>query len=212
MPRFGRQFGRTLQAGRSHASLLFLLLLLIVAAPLVTGQRSDLVVEMLFNLVLLGGVYSVGPTQHRTPFLLLTVLTLGMRWGEKLSGIEGFDITALVVTLAWMVYAISIIVAHLFQRREVTLNTILGAVVTYLLAALAFARYSRFSSSVSLARSAASRKPEQPSPALKRVTLSSTSAWSASRRWASATSFQSRASHDPLRFSKACSGRCTLVS
>lgn len=140
MPRFGRQFGRTLQAGPSHASLLFLLLLLIVVAPLVTGQRSDLVVELLFNLVLLGGVYSVGPMKHRMPFLMLTVLTLGMRWSEKLSGIGGLDVPALAATLAWMIYAISIVVAHLFQRREVTLNTILGAVVTYLLAALAFAQ------------------------------------------------------------------------
>ena len=48
------------------------------------------------------------------------------------------DVGALFITVLWLVYAISIIIGHLFQRRDVTVDTILGAVVTYLLAAVAF--------------------------------------------------------------------------
>ena len=124
----------------SHLALLFVLLALIVVAPIVTGRRADLIIELFFNLVLLSGVYSVGPTAHRVPFLLLTVLVLGVRWGEKLTGVGGLDVTALVSTFVWLVYAVAIITADLFQRREVTLNTIFGAIVMYLLGALAFAQ------------------------------------------------------------------------
>ena len=41
--------------------------------------------------------------------------------------------------MVWLGYAIWILVAHLFQQREVTVNMIFGAVVAYLLVAVAFA-------------------------------------------------------------------------
>jgi len=70
--------------------------------------------------------------------LVLTVVTLGVRWGEHLSGVPQLDVGALVITVLWIVYAVSIMIGHLFQRSEVTVDTILGAMVTYLLAAVAF--------------------------------------------------------------------------
>ena len=129
---------RWLQRVPTHAGLLIVLLILIIVSPLVPIDRSAFILELLFDLVLLTGVHSVGPTRHRWPFLLLTVLTLGIRWGEELTGHGVLDVSALGITTIWLVYAISIIVGHLFQQREVTLNTIFGAVVTYLLAGVAF--------------------------------------------------------------------------
>ena len=85
-------------------------------------------------------MYSVGPSRHRSAFLVLTVVTLAVRWGELLSGVKGLDLGALALTSVWLFYAVAIIVAHLFQRQEVTVDTILGAIVTYLLAAVAFAQ------------------------------------------------------------------------
>jgi hypothetical protein len=70
--------------------------------------------------------------------VVLTVVTLAVRWGEHLSGMPQLDVGALSITVLWLVYAVSIIIGHLFQRRDVTIDTILGAVVTYLLAAVAF--------------------------------------------------------------------------
>lgn len=122
----------------SHALLLAVLILLIVVSPEVPQDGSGFILEILFDLVLLGGVRSVGPSKHRIPFLLLTVLTLGVRWGEELTGTGMLDVSALAITTVWLMYAIWIIVGHLFRRREVTVNTIFGAIVTYLLIAIAF--------------------------------------------------------------------------
>jgi hypothetical protein len=47
--------------------------------------------------------------------------------------------SALGITSVWLCYAILILATHLFQRRDVTLDTILGAVVVYLLVAALFA-------------------------------------------------------------------------
>ncbi|MDH3625531.1 MAG: potassium channel family protein, partial [Myxococcales bacterium] len=112
---------------------------LVMISPLVSGVGAGFVLELMFDAVLLAGVYSVGPSHHRWPFLVLTVVTLGVRWGEQLSGGGLLDLSALGITVVWLGYAIWILVAHLFQQREVTVNMIFGAVVTYLLIAVAFA-------------------------------------------------------------------------
>ena len=122
-----------------NAFLLIALLTLIVVNPAISDVESGLLMELLFDGILLGGVYSVGAGKHRWPFLVLTVATLGIRWGEHLSGIQALDLSALVITIVWLTYAVWIIIAHLFQRRDVTADTILAAVVTYLLVAVAFA-------------------------------------------------------------------------
>ncbi len=120
-----------------NAWLLTALLALIIVAPQVPLERS-FIVELIFDLILLAGVYSVGPAKHRWPFMVLTAVTLATRWGELLSGFRGLDVTALGLTVIWLSYAVTIIVVHLFRRRDVTIDTILAAIVTYLLAATAF--------------------------------------------------------------------------
>lgn len=120
------------------AALLLTLLFLIVVAPSIRFDMPWLVVELMFDLILLSGVHSVGPGRHRWPFLVMTMVTLGARWSELLLDFSMLDVTALALTAIWLCYAISIIVTHLFRTRDVTLDTILGAVVTYLLAAVAF--------------------------------------------------------------------------
>jgi hypothetical protein len=121
-----------------NAALLVVLLLLIIASPSVSGEAAWFIVELLFDLVLVAGVYSIGLGAQRWPFITLMVLTLGMRWGELLSGYSALDTTAAVLSVTWLVYAIALVVAHLFQRRDVSLDTILGAMIAYLLAAIAF--------------------------------------------------------------------------
>lgn len=121
-----------------NAALLVTLLILIVLSPSIGENLSGYLVELIFDGILLAGVYSVGPGKHRWPFLVLTVVTLAVRWGEHLSGVPALDVGALSITVFWLVYAVWIIIAHLFQRRDVTVDTILGAVVAYLLVAVAF--------------------------------------------------------------------------
>jgi hypothetical protein len=121
-----------------NAALLIALLFLIVASPAMTEGGSGWLFEFFFDGILLAGVHSVGPGRHRWPFLVLTVLTLGVRWGQHLSGGAALDVGALFITVIWLAYAVWILIAHLFQRRDVTVDTILGAIVTYLLVAVAF--------------------------------------------------------------------------
>jgi hypothetical protein len=122
-----------------NAALLIALLSLIVLAPMLPPDRSWFVVELLFGFILISGVHSTGPFKHRWAFVILTVVTLAVRWAELLSGALVMDVPAHAITIVWMAFAVAIIVGHLFQHRDVDINTILGAVVTYLLAAVAFA-------------------------------------------------------------------------
>ncbi len=121
-----------------NAFLLIALLTLIVVSPAVTKSGSTWLFELFFDGILLAGVHSVGPGKHRWPFLVLTVFTLGVRWTEHLSGVVALDVGALFITVTWLAYAVWIIIAHLFQRRDVSVNTLLGAMVAYLLVAVAF--------------------------------------------------------------------------
>ena len=121
-----------------NAALLVVLMLLIVVTPSIPEDSSGVLFELVFDAILIAGVYSVGTGRHRWPFLVLTVVTLAVRWGEHLSGMPQLDVGALFITVLWLIYAISIIIGHLFQRRDVKVDTILAAVVTYLLAAVAF--------------------------------------------------------------------------
>jgi len=121
-----------------NAALLVLLLVLIVLSPSITEDLSGYTFELIFDAILVAGVYSVGPTKHRWPFLVLTVVALAVRWGEHLSGVPALDVSALFITVIWLVYAIALIIAHLFQRHDVTVDTILGSMVVYLLIAVAF--------------------------------------------------------------------------
>jgi hypothetical protein len=121
-----------------NAALLVFLLALIVLSPTIGDTASGYLIELIFDGILIAGVYSVGPSKHRWPFLLLTAATLSVRWGEHLSGAPELDVGALSITVVWLVYADSIIIAHLFKRQDVTADTILGAIVAYLLVAVAF--------------------------------------------------------------------------
>lgn len=121
-----------------NAALLVALLIMIVASPSVASSGSGFLFELVFDAVLLAGVHSTGAGRRHWPFLVLTVVTLAVRWGEHISGASAFDVGALGITVLWLVYAIAIIIGHLFQRSDVTVDTILGAMVAYLLVAVAF--------------------------------------------------------------------------
>jgi len=122
-----------------NAALLITLLSLIVLAPVLPPERSWYIVELLFGLILISGVYSIGPFKYRWAFVLLTVVTLVVRWAELLSEGSVMDVPAHALTVVWLGFAIAVIIKHLFQRSNVDIDTILGAVVIYLLAAVAFA-------------------------------------------------------------------------
>ena len=121
-----------------NAALLVCLLIMIVLSPAIGEHLSGFVFELMFDGILFAGVYSIGFGGRRWPFLILTVVALATRWGQHLSGVPALDVGALFVTVLWLFYAIALIVGHLFQRRDVSVDTILASVVIYLLIAVAF--------------------------------------------------------------------------
>ena len=186
---------RLFQKVPRNASLLVVLLLMIVAGPLVQIEQSWFILELMFNLILVAGVYSAGPGKHQWPFLVLTFITLGVRWGELLSGVKGLDVGAMAITVVWLGYAISIIIARLFTRRDVTVDTILAAVVTYLLAAVAFMMM--FQIIELRSPGSFSGLPDEIHQTVRpSETRCCISAWFASPRWDTATSFRPPTSRD----------------
>jgi hypothetical protein len=120
--------------------LLVVLCLLIVVAPLATAAGSALLVESLFGLLLLAGIYSVEwRGVQRWSFLAFTALTLVARWCTLLLGGFRLEVASALLTLLWIVSVIVIVLSELFRRHDVTTNTIMGAIVAYLLIAIAFA-------------------------------------------------------------------------
>lgn len=121
-----------------NAALLAGMLLLLLITPSVDVVKTKLVLELIFDVILLAGVHAAGLSRHRWAFGALTVVTLAVRWSRFLIDDYHDDVLALGFSAAWLSYAAGITVAQLFQRRDVTLDTILGAINIYLLIAVAF--------------------------------------------------------------------------
>jgi hypothetical protein len=114
-------------------------MVLIILAPVVSPGEPTPLMELFFDLVLLAGVASIstGGT-HRLPFGILTLITLVVRWADIMTGQTALVLISVGLSLAWVSYAIFIVVPALFRERDVTLNTLYGAAVAYLLIAVAF--------------------------------------------------------------------------
>jgi hypothetical protein len=121
-----------------NAALLIGLLGLIVVSPNVPTGDAEVIIELIFDLILLAAVYAAKTSKHRWPFGLLTAITLAIRWGDILGGTAEYNALYSGFTVVWLAYATWIIVSELFQRHDVTLDTILAAINAYLVIAVAF--------------------------------------------------------------------------
>lgn len=136
------QYSLRLRGNRlpKYGLLLLVLCLLIIFAPTATATGSTVLVEALFDLVLIVGAYSVAWSGvRRWPFLALTALTFIARWCALFWGGVELEIIAAASTVIWTALVIVIVLGKLFQAHGVTTGAITKAVVTYLLIAIAFA-------------------------------------------------------------------------
>jgi len=123
-----------------YGLLLLVLCLLIVFAPTATATGSAVLVEALFDVVIIVGAYSVAWSGvRRWPFLALTAMTFIARWYALLWGGVKPEIVAAAFTVIWTALVILIILGELFEAYGATSAAITRAVVTYLLIAIAFA-------------------------------------------------------------------------
>lgn len=128
------------QKAPHYGVLLSVLLILLVVVPLLPAERAGYGVELLFDLVLVSGAYSAAwQTRHRLPFLALTGLTVATRWTDMILDHGGFSLPSIALLILWLGYAVALILTALFRMREVGTNAILGAIVAYVLATVAFA-------------------------------------------------------------------------
>lgn len=128
------------QKAPHYGVLLLVLLILLVVAPLMPSERADYGVELSLDLVLVTGAYSAAwQSRHRLPFLVLTAATLVTRWTDMILDHSGFSALSIVLLILWLGYAVALILTALFRMREVGTNAILGAIVAYVLAMVAFA-------------------------------------------------------------------------
>lgn len=128
------------QAAPHYGVLLSVLLILLVVAPLMPSDRAGYGVELFFDLVLVIGAYSAAwQSRHRLPFFALTAVTLATRWTDMVLDHGGFSLASIALVILWLCYAVALIVMALFRMREVGSNAILGAIVAYVLATVAFA-------------------------------------------------------------------------
>ncbi|MGB5365238.1 MAG: potassium channel family protein [Polyangiales bacterium] len=128
------------QAAPHYGVLLLVLLVLLVVAPLLPTERAGYGVEILFDLVLVTGAYSAAwQSRHRLPFFVLTGATLATRWTDMVLDHSGFSLASIALLIVWLGYAVALILTALFRMREVGTNAILGAIVAYVLTAVAFA-------------------------------------------------------------------------
>jgi hypothetical protein len=124
----------------NYGMLLLVLCMLIVLAPVATRAESAYGVEALFNLVLVVGAYSAASRGGRLwSFVAITALTMATRWSALLWVGFGLELASAVTTVVWIALAILIVGRELFRQRKVATNMILGAIVVYLLMAVAFA-------------------------------------------------------------------------
>lgn len=120
--------------------LLLVLCLLIVIAPIATSPATAFAIELLFNVVFIAGAYWLARGDStRWVYLCLTLAALVSRWAALLTGAPWLQVTSAAVTLSWFALSIALIFGELARRRDVDANTIMGAVVAYLLLAVAFA-------------------------------------------------------------------------
>ncbi|MDJ0512133.1 MAG: potassium channel family protein [Methyloceanibacter sp.] len=123
-----------------YAVLLLVLCLLIVFAPAATATGSRVLVEVLFDAVIIAGAYSVTRNDARwRPFLALTVMTFLARWSALLWGGVELEIIAAALTAAWMALVVTIVLSELFGTRGATDGAITKSIVAYLLVAVVFA-------------------------------------------------------------------------
>ncbi|MEM8573207.1 MAG: ion channel [Pseudomonadota bacterium] len=123
-----------------YALLLIVLCLLIVFAPTATATGSRVLVELLFDAVIIVGAYSVTRSDALwRPFLALTVITFLARWSALVLGQVELEIIAAGLTAVWTALVVTIVLSELFGPPGATDGAITNSIVAYLLVAVVFA-------------------------------------------------------------------------
>ena len=143
------------------ALLVFLVLGLLVAAPLVAaGLVSTLVIEIAFTLIMVSGAASV--TARRIPKIgvsVLAILAIGTKSARILFPTPGLRLLDTGVSLVAVLILTVLVLTQVFRKGRITLYRVQGAVAAYLLLGFAFSLAYELSVTLS---PAAIRFPDDP--------------------------------------------------
>jgi len=125
---------------RRNSLLLLVLASFIVLLPFVQEDGfGEFIVRFGFSAVVVGGLYSA--SERRGTLVVagvMAVLVLAVDWGSVLRKDPEFTILRSGLSAAFIFLTAWVQIAHLGRKREVTADTIMGAVNIYLLLIVAF--------------------------------------------------------------------------
>lgn len=126
--------------GSRYVTLWIFFALLMVLFPFVHGELGAIFFTLLFSLILISSVLTVGASKDaRIGGLLLLVLAVGFRWAYFFLGgsiLNGLAYLFAVLTLTFVSFLLFL---ALFKTKEVTSETIWQAVSVYILLGLTWA-------------------------------------------------------------------------
>jgi hypothetical protein len=141
------------------ALLLFLLVALLVAPPLIeAGILSTVLFDVLFTLILISGVATVsGRKWPAVVTSILSIATLAIRWIRVAGGHPGLALLDSSLAVLVVLTLAGLVLFQVLRKGPVTVRRIQGATAAYLLFGLAWASAYEFAL---LARPGAFRFPE----------------------------------------------------
>jgi hypothetical protein len=118
--------------------LLISLLALMVLEPFLfdrTGIRF--LIEIFFTIILFSSIYAVSETRGTTLIAILLALPkLGSTWAYSFTTHPLLILTDSIFGIIFIAYIIVLILRHIFRQKDVTRETIYGAIVVYILIGL----------------------------------------------------------------------------
>jgi hypothetical protein len=121
---------------RQRLPVLFTMLVIVfLLLPFVDEKRrfGAILMEGIFSLVLIGGIYAEsGRRRTLVVGLWLTLPALGISWAGTITGVVGLNIAGAVLYDLALAYLLYVLVRDLWRTDEVTIHTLNVAVSGYL--------------------------------------------------------------------------------
>ena len=121
-------------------TLLVLILAMLIVAPLVEEiVHLRMLMDIFWSAVFIGVIYAVSHKKHRILIALILALPmLGAMWSKYFVVNSALEVVGGLCGAAFFIFAIIQILIFIYSQKKVTTDLIVGAVIVYLLMALAW--------------------------------------------------------------------------
>ena len=121
-------------------TLLVLILAMLIVAPLAEEfVHLRMLMDIFWSAVFIGVIYAVSHKKHRILIALILALPmLGAMWSKYFVVNSALEVVGGLCGAAFFIFAIIQILIFIYSQKKVTTDLIVGAVIVYLLMALAW--------------------------------------------------------------------------